>query len=216
MINVHFSLLPRWRGAAPVERAILAGDSVTGVCVMRLDAGLDTGPVLASRRSWPSAPASMRRLSSSGCRSPGRRLLVDTLAGGVAALGPGRPQEGEPTYAAKLEHGRVPARLGPSRPRRSTGWCASTGPGRRSAASACASSTPAAVLRRATLARSTGSPDRPRNGRGGERRRRVVRCGSGRLELVEVQPAGKRPMAAADWRRGVRLEPGEMFGVESG
>ena len=47
MVNVHFSLLPRWRGAAPVERAILAGDATTGVCVMRLEAGLDTGPVLA-------------------------------------------------------------------------------------------------------------------------------------------------------------------------
>ncbi|HMK62099.1 MAG TPA: methionyl-tRNA formyltransferase, partial [Acidimicrobiales bacterium] len=49
MINLHFSLLPRWRGAAPVERAILAGDTVTGLCIMRLEAGLDTGPVLARR-----------------------------------------------------------------------------------------------------------------------------------------------------------------------
>ena len=102
MVNVHFSLLPRWRGAAPVERAILAGDEVTGVCIMRLEAGLDTGPVLASEQVVidpnEHAAALIARLAQTGAS-----LLVDVLATPVAEMGPGTPQSGEPTYAAKLE-----------------------------------------------------------------------------------------------------------------
>jgi methionyl-tRNA formyltransferase len=98
MINVHFSLLPRWRGAAPVERAILAGDRETGVCIMRVDVGLDTGDVFAVERvaidDAITADELMAKLADHGAR-----LLVRTLEGGLTGA---TPQEGEPTYAAKI------------------------------------------------------------------------------------------------------------------
>src|SRR5580658_3429783 len=102
MINLHFSLLPRWRGAAPVERAILAGDTTTGVCVMEIEAGLDTGPVYA-RSEMEIGPG--EHLSSLRGRlvERGSELLVEVLAGGVAGLPDPVPQVGEPTYARKLE-----------------------------------------------------------------------------------------------------------------
>ncbi|HUR78222.1 MAG TPA: methionyl-tRNA formyltransferase [Acidimicrobiales bacterium] len=98
MVNVHFSLLPRWRGAAPVERAILAGDAETGVCLMRVDVGLDTGDVFASERVAIDDEISAEELTSELARR-GARLLVDGLARG---LGEATPQAGEPTYAEKI------------------------------------------------------------------------------------------------------------------
>src|SRR4051812_4599012 len=98
MVNLHFSLLPRWRGAAPVERALLAGDTATGVCLMRLEAGLDTGPVY-QRTVVPIED----RMTAAGLRDElvavGSEMLVDEL---TAGLGDAQPQVGEPTYAAKI------------------------------------------------------------------------------------------------------------------
>ncbi|MEY2472145.1 MAG: methionyl-tRNA formyltransferase [Actinomycetota bacterium] len=98
MVNVHFSLLPRWRGAAPVERAILAGDPETGVCIMRVDVGLDTGDVFASERVAIDDDVSADELTAK-LADHGARLLVQTLEGGLTGA---TPQEGEPTYAAKV------------------------------------------------------------------------------------------------------------------
>jgi methionyl-tRNA formyltransferase len=207
MINVHFSLLPRWRGAAPVERAILAGDEVTGVCVMRLEAGLDTGPVLGTQHvaidADEHASALVDRLSRAGAA-----LLVDVLADGVDALGPGEPQEGEPTYAAKLDPEEF--RLDWEQPaetlhrviRLDRAWTTFRGERLRVLDAFLLPDAPDAAH----------DPDPPGAvGGGGEED--VVPCGSGRLKLVEVQPAGKRPMAAADWRRGVRPGPDEILGA---
>ncbi len=98
MVNLHFSLLPRWRGAAPVERAILEGDTVTGVCLMQLEEGLDTGPVhavvevpIASDATGDSLRADLVRI--------GTDLLCAELTAGLTDP---VPQVGEPTYAAKL------------------------------------------------------------------------------------------------------------------
>jgi methionyl-tRNA formyltransferase len=99
MINLHFSLLPRWRGAAPVERALLAGDEVTGVCVMAVEEGLDTGGVYA-RAEVPIGPRTTAGELSAELVETGTRLLVDALDRG---LGVPRPQEGTPTYAAKID-----------------------------------------------------------------------------------------------------------------
>lgn len=99
MVNLHFSLLPRWRGAAPVERALLAGDDVTGVCVMAVEEGLDTGGVYAVAEVPIGATTTADELRST-LVEVGSRLLVDTLAAG---LGEPVPQEGEPTYAAKID-----------------------------------------------------------------------------------------------------------------
>ena len=102
MVNLHFSLLPRWRGAAPVERALLAGDDMTGVCVMALEEGLDTGGVYA-RREVPigsEATAADLRIELVGA---GTDLLVDTLGRPLAEwIDDPEPQTGEVTYAAKF------------------------------------------------------------------------------------------------------------------
>jgi methionyl-tRNA formyltransferase len=198
MVNVHFSLLPRWRGAAPVERAILAGDERTGVCIMALEEGLDTGPVYACREVDIGADETADELRAR-LADLGNDLLLDLLATGLPEA---RPQEGEPTYAAKLEPAehaldwRCPAvdvhrvvRLGQA-------W--TTFRGKR-----------LKVLRTRLagevddLALAPGELDGPTL---------RVGTGDGALELVEVQPEGKGPQAAAAWRNGARPEPGERLG----
>lgn len=99
MVNLHFSLLPRWRGAAPVERALLAGDPVTGVCVMEVAEGLDTGGVYASTEVPIGATTTADELRAE-LVEVGNRLLIDTLAAG---LGVPDEQVGTPTYAAKID-----------------------------------------------------------------------------------------------------------------
>jgi len=102
-VNLHFSLLPRWRGAAPVERALLAGDEATGVCVMRLEEGLDTGGVYASR-TVPIGEATTATELRETLVEVGSELLVDTLSRPLADwIGECRPQLGEPTYASKFK-----------------------------------------------------------------------------------------------------------------
>jgi methionyl-tRNA formyltransferase len=98
-VNLHFSLLPRWRGAAPVERAILAGDAETGVCIMRVEAGLDTGPVFACERTPIGAGETAGELHAR-LVALGTDLLVRT----VPAVADAEPveQSGEATYAEKL------------------------------------------------------------------------------------------------------------------
>jgi methionyl-tRNA formyltransferase len=101
-INVHASLLPRWRGAAPVARAILAGDAETGVCIMRMEAGLDTGPVMLAYRT-PIGPRESAGELEARLAQAGGTLLVealDALAEGRAVLTPQDPARA--TYAAKL------------------------------------------------------------------------------------------------------------------
>lgn len=103
MINLHYSLLPRWRGAAPVERAILAGDVLTGVDVMRLEEGLDTGGIYAEQRVAIGADMTADELRSE-LNEVGCRLLVDTLAHPLSEwIDSARPQVGEPLYASKLD-----------------------------------------------------------------------------------------------------------------
>jgi len=98
MVNVHFSLLPRWRGAAPVERAILAGDVRTGVCIMNVEETLDTGHVFAQREINIVDTHTAETLTA-GLAVLGAELLVETLNVG---LGAGVPQQGETTYATKV------------------------------------------------------------------------------------------------------------------
>jgi methionyl-tRNA formyltransferase len=197
MVNIHFSLLPRWRGAAPVERAILAGDQETGVCLMGLEAGLDTGPIHASARVAigpdETAAALFDRLSALGAG-----LLVDALADGVAGLPPGVPQNGEVTYAAKLDPKEF--ELDWTRPadellrvvRLGRAW--TTFRGKR--------------LRIVDAQRAE-----PETGAPGEINDLVVRAGGGGLHLLVVQPEGRGAQKAADWANGARPAPGELLGV---
>ena len=102
MVNLHFSLLPRWRGAAPVERALLAGDEITGVCVMALEEGLDTGGVYA-RREVPIGAETTAAELRADLVTVGTALLVDTLERPLDTwIDDPEPQEGEATYASKF------------------------------------------------------------------------------------------------------------------
>ncbi len=193
MVNLHFSLLPRWRGAAPVERALLAGDPETGVCLMRLEEGLDTGPVFGCERV-PVAP----RTTAAGLRSElvrcGTDLLVRQLQDG---LGQPRPQVGEPTYAAKLDVAEL--ELVWSRPAVEldrvvrVGGAHTTWRGQR--LQVLAAQPTAGNLEPGVL--------------DGDR----VGTGDGVLVLHTVQPAGKEAMAVAAWRNGARPKSGERLGV---
>ncbi|HEU5467862.1 MAG TPA: methionyl-tRNA formyltransferase [Steroidobacteraceae bacterium] len=108
-LNVHASLLPRWRGAAPVARAILAGDAETGVCVMRMEAGLDTGPVMRARATASGARETAGELEYRLARMGGAALVeaLDELAAGRASFAP--QDAARATYAAKLS--KAEARL---------------------------------------------------------------------------------------------------------
>ncbi len=106
MVNLHFSLLPRWRGAAPVERAILAGDEKTGVCLMALEKTLDTGPVYA-RIEVTVLPEETAAELKARLSDIGAGLLVERLSGGLATLGTPVPQVGEAVYASKIDRSEL-------------------------------------------------------------------------------------------------------------
>ncbi|MGH9157459.1 MAG: methionyl-tRNA formyltransferase [Acidimicrobiales bacterium] len=187
MVNLHFSLLPRWRGAAPVERAILAGDAETGVCLMTLEAGLDTGPVHRSERLAIDPDESADELRHR-LVAVGTGLLIDELAAG---LSPPRPQIGEATYAAKIDPAEL--RLDWTRPAAELerlvriGGAWTTVGGRR------------LKVHRACAHRVTG-------------RGVAVPTGTGPLELLVVQAEGRSAVAAADWARGAAFRPGDALG----
>jgi methionyl-tRNA formyltransferase len=197
-VNLHFSLLPRWRGAAPVERAILAGDTETGVCLMALEEGLDTGPVyrceVVAIGADETADQLIRRLADTGAS-----LLVSALAGGVDGLPEPRAQEGEATYAAKLEPEEL--RLDWTRPAEELGRVVRLGR---------AWTTFRGRRLRVLSARAEASG---KGGRPGALEGLVVSTGAGTVELVEVQPEGRPPTAARDWAHGARIGPGEMLGA---
>ncbi|MCP5373151.1 MAG: methionyl-tRNA formyltransferase [Hyphomicrobiales bacterium] len=108
-VNIHASLLPRWRGAAPIQRALLAGDSETGITIMQMDAGLDTGPMLA-RRAVPITPTTTAEDLHDALAALGAAMIVPALADMAAGTAVAAPQpEAGVTYAAKLarDEGRL-------------------------------------------------------------------------------------------------------------
>jgi methionyl-tRNA formyltransferase len=201
MINLHFSLLPRWRGAAPVERAILAGDATTGVCVMAVEEGLDTGAVYA-RAELAIGPS--EHLSSLRDRlvERGSELLVEVLAGGVAGLPEPVPQEGEALYAKKLE----PAEL-------AIDWSGPTTEVLALVRLDRAHTTAAGRRLRVLEASDAAGSDPPvRPAAPGTLSADTVSTGDGLVRLEIVQPEGGRPMAARDWLRGGRVRDGDRLG----
>lgn len=190
LANMHFSLLPRWRGAAPVERAILAGDAETGVAIMRLEEGLDTGPVFASAHTpiddTETAGELRVRLVHLGID-----LLLDTLPD-LATATP-EPQTGEPTYADKLSVEEF--RLDPRRPATELHRVVRAG-NPRPGAWVVVDGRRVKVLGATVEPSLVGEP-----GTIDEHAR--LATGDGALALEEVQPEGRRQMPAADWRRGL-------------
>ena len=201
-LNVHASLLPRWRGAAPIQRALLAGDSETGITIMRMDAGLDTGPMYA-RRAIPIGPRDDAGSLHDRLASLGAEMMLAVLAeieAGTARL-QAQPAEGA-SYAKKIE--KSEAQLDWTRP--------------------------AAELERAVRAFRpapgawsllAGEPVKiwqAREGTGsGEPRQLLevgeagitIACGRGSLVVHELQRAGGRRLSAAEYLRGRTLRSGE-------
>jgi methionyl-tRNA formyltransferase len=199
MVNVHFSLLPRWRGAAPVERAILAGDDRTGVDVMVVEEGLDTGGVYARRETEIGDHDTLSALATT-LVDLGVELLVDTLRAGLRDP---RPQEGEPTYAEKID----PAEL-------QIDWTKPTLEIHRLVRLERAWTT----FRGRRLKVLHGHP-LPGDLPPGEMDTDLpveVGTGQGTFRLDEVQPEGKAPMSAEAWASGARIEPGERLGEDDG
>ena len=100
-LNIHASLLPRWRGAAPIHRAVMAGDAETGVCIMRMEEGLDTGPVLA-REATPIGTTDTTGVLHDRLSAMGARLIVEALSR-IAELTPAEQPRAGVTYAAKID-----------------------------------------------------------------------------------------------------------------
>lgn len=198
-VNVHFSLLPRWRGAAPVERAIMAGDTQTGVTLMSVDEGLDTGPILAQRRTSIAATETggelRSRLSELGADLLGESL-EDWVDGRLAAEA--QPDTGV-TYASRLEpadrllgpHLTVEQFVNHTR-------ALAPDPGARLNLGAGH----AKVLAARPLSLRV-PPGEWRDVNGAP----TLGVADGTVEIVTIQPAGKRPMEGAAWLRG-RTLPG--------
>jgi methionyl-tRNA formyltransferase len=194
-INLHFSLLPAWRGAAPVQRAVIAGDDITGAVTFQLEEGLDTGPVIGTLtepvRPDDTAGTLLERLSHSGSV-----LLAQTLSAIDSGAASPQPQQGEVSLAPKLtlEDGRIdwsePALAVGRRARGVT-----PEPGAWTILDGQRVKLEPVLLRPEQSALAPGQLAM-------DGKRVLVGTGSHPVELVRVQPAGKKMMSAADWARG--------------
>ncbi|HNJ48412.1 MAG TPA: methionyl-tRNA formyltransferase [Novosphingobium sp.] len=204
-LNIHASLLPRWRGAAPIQRAIEAGDPQSGITIMRMEAGLDTGPMLL-RAALPIAGDETAGTLHDKLAALGARLIVDALAR-LPELRPEPQPEAGVTYAGKIDKGE--ARID---------WrCPATQIERRIRAF---DPFPGAVARlgghdvklwRAELAQGTGSAGTVL---AADDRGIVVACGEDALRLTWLQKPGGRRLPAGDFLRGFPLVVGERLAVD--
>ncbi|MCO6384958.1 methionyl-tRNA formyltransferase [Oceanicola sp. 502str15] len=195
-MNIHASLLPRWRGAAPIHRAVMAGDAETGVCIMQMEAGLDTGPVLL-RESTPIGPEETtgdlhERLSALGAR------LIVAAADRAGALPPMPQPDAGVTYADKIDKAEAATdwtRPGAEVDRHIRGLSPFPGAWTEVAGERL-------KLLRSRLAPGEGAPGEVLSGL-------TLACGSGAVEITQAQRPGKRPMEAAELLRGLTL-PGSL------
>ena len=204
-LNIHASLLPRWRGAAPIQRALLAGDAQTGISIMQMEAGLDTGPLLA-QQALPIAPADDAQTLHDRLAVLGARMIVATLediAQGRARAVP-QPAAGV-TYAHKIGKGDAAIDWGTSAVQIERAIRAlRPAPG----ASTTLHGT-ALKLWRASVADARGAPGSVLEASPAGI---LVACGDGALRVTELQRAGGKRLAAADFLRGQRVDPGERLG----
>jgi methionyl-tRNA formyltransferase len=201
-INLHASLLPRWRGAAPIERAVLAGDTVTGVSLFRMEAGLDTGPVYA-RAEVPIGPATRAADLHETLSNLAADILIPTLAGLVDGSIVGVPQtELEATYATKLT--RDEGRLDFTRSATELDRMIRALEPRPGAF---------VLLGGERLGVRSATIMHAQNGVPGQvvEPPLVVACGEDALRLNVVQRPGKKAMPAAELLRGWHVPPGTRF-----
>src|SRR4051794_25169249 len=203
-INVHASLLPRWRGAAPIQRAILAGDAATGVTVMQMDEGLDTGPMLL-RQAIPIAPKETAGTLAEKLAALGAHLIVEVLDGLAHGVLQARPQPDEGAiYAAKLR--RDEARLDWRRPairlerqvRAFDPWPGAHFEGRGE---------------RIRVLAADADPQAAPNAAPGTilDERLSIACGEGVFRPLLIQRAGRAPLDALAFLRGFALPPGTVL-----
>jgi methionyl-tRNA formyltransferase len=208
-LNIHASLLPRWRGAAPIHRAVMAGDAETGVCIMQMEAGLDTGPVLLRAALPIGADATTGDLHDA-LSQLGARLVVTALAGLPGLVATPQPESGV-TYAAKID--KAEAQIDWARPAEVTDRQIrglSPFPG---AWTTLPDGERIKILRsRVTPERPPGHPDGPPGSIVVEDGRLIIACGAGAVEVTEAQRAGKRPAAIGEILRGLRLPAGARLG----
>lgn len=191
-LNIHASLLPRWRGAAPIHRAIMAGDDETGVCIMQMEAGLDTGPVLL-RVATPIGPEETTGGLHDRLSQMGAALVVQALAQ-LADLTPQVQADDGVTYAAKID--KAEARVDWSKPASEIdqmirglapfpgAWCDVNGERIK--------------LLGARHVDGTGQPGQVLDGF-------TIACGTGAVEITRAQRAGKTAMPAAEVLKGLDL-----------
>ena len=203
-LNIHASLLPRWRGAAPIQRALMAGDAETGISIMRMDAGLDTGPVLSRHRipirAEDDAGTLHDRLAALGAEA-----IVEALAqvaAGKARITP-QPADGA-TYARKI--GRDDTQLD---------WTEPAAALERTVRAMRPSPGAATTLQgeRVKLWRAHVAPGRGEPGtvlEAGDAL--LVACGEAALAITELQRAGGKPLAAREFLRGRTLARGARLG----
>lgn len=204
-LNVHTSLLPKYRGASPIQSAILNGETETGVTIMKMDAGLDTGPMLSQQRT-PILPEDNSQTLHDRLAQIGAELLAKTIADYTSGKLKPQPQPAEGvTYAAKIkkEHGKIdwnePAEKILNRLRAFTPW-----PG-------------AFTFLNGKLLKIWTAEIVERSGRPGEilssdKGGVVAGCGKNALRIVELQPEGKRRMNAQEFLAGHLLPPGTVLG----
>ena len=191
-LNIHASLLPRWRGAAPIQRAIMAGDTESGVCIMQMEPGLDTGPVLL-RRATPIGEDETAGDLQARLAALGAEAILAALEG-IDGLRPVPQGEAGVTYADKID--KAEARIDWAQPaevvaRRIRGlspfpgaWCRAGGERLK--------------LHRARAVGGAGAPGERLDGL-------TIACGRGAVEVTEAQREGRRPMPAAEILRGMEL-----------
>jgi len=201
-LNLHGSLLPRWRGAAPIQRAVMAGDAETGVMVMKMEAGLDTGPVAATARVSIGEDMTTGELHDA-LAAAGAELMTRSLRDLSAGALSFTPQaEAGVTYAQKID--KSESRIDWRRPAREIHDLVrglSPFPGAFFESDLGHGLERVKVLR-TKLEAGEGAPGAALDDKG------LVACGEGALRLVEVQRGGKAPMAIADFLRGRPLAPG--------
>ena len=191
-LNIHASLLPRWRGAAPIHRAILSGDRETGICIMQMEAGLDTGPVLLREKLAIGATETTGELHDR-LSAMGARMICETLDRLDSLTPEGQPETGV-TYAAKID--KAEAKIDWSRPAAELvrlvnglspfpgAWCEVAGE--------------RVKLLRADLVAGAGEPGTVLQGFD-------IACGAGALRVLEAQREGKKPMPSAEILKGLVL-----------
>lgn len=198
-LNIHASLLPRWRGAAPIHRAIMAGDAKTGVCIMQMEAGLDTGPVLM-REATVITPEDTTDVLHDRLSAMGARLIVDTLSR-LDTLTPDPQSEQGVTYAHKID--KAESRIDWTLPAEQVdrqirglspfpgAWTERNGERIKLLAS--------------ELAEGQGKPGTVLDDM------LAVACGKGAVRLLRLQRAGKAAQDAGTFLRGRPIAPGETF-----